>query len=58
METVNQTNMYSFGKIHLRIRGIENSPNIGKVFIRIRFDPFFLETRKLKEPKKDNYKFN
>lgn len=48
METVDQTNMYAFGKIHLKINGIDGIQNIGKIFIRIRFNPFFLETRKLK----------
>lgn len=31
-------------------------PNIGKLFFRLRLGPFQVETRRLKQPSKDNYK--
>jgi hypothetical protein len=40
MEVINETNRYSFGKIRIRIKSLENCPNIGKIFIRIKLGPF------------------
>jgi hypothetical protein len=58
MEIINETNRYAFGKVHLRIKQIYDVPNIGKLFIRIRLGPFFLETRRIKAPTNNKYKFN
>ena len=52
------TNRYAFGKIHVRIKGLSNTPNIGKLFFRIRMGPFILETRRMKGPANDRYKIN
>jgi hypothetical protein len=54
MDKPDQTNRYSFGKVHLRVNGIDNIPNIGKLFFRVRLGPFFIETRRLKGPTKNN----
>ncbi len=35
-----QTNRYSFGKVHVRIKGLLSMPNIGKLFCRLRIGPF------------------
>lgn len=53
-----QTNRYSFGKVYVRIRGLDHMPNIGKLFFRVKLGPFSLESRRLKIPTKDRYKVN
>ena len=58
MEPINETNRYSFGKIRIRIKSLDVCPNIGKLFVRIRLGPFFQETRRVKGPLKNKYKFN
>ena len=59
MDKPDQTNRYAFGKVHVRITGIDNIPNIGKLFFKIRLGPFFIESRRLKGPTKENkYKVN
>jgi hypothetical protein len=52
----NQTNRYSFGKLQIKIHGLYNVANIGKLFFRLKMGPFILETRKIKMPDKDKYK--
>jgi hypothetical protein len=53
-----QTNRYPFGKLYLRIKGLDHTPNCGKIFFRVKLGPFSLETKRLKEPTKDRYKIN
>ena len=48
MEEVDMSNRYSFGKIFLRINGLEDYVNFGQVFIRIKLNPYILESRKIK----------
>lgn len=40
MEIINETNRYSFGKIRIRVKSLEQCPNIGKLFVRIKLGPF------------------
>jgi len=56
MSLPDQTNRYSFGKLHLHVKGLEHVPNLGKLFFRVKLGPFSLETRRLKGPTKDRYK--
>ena len=58
MDIINETNRYSFGKLRIKINQLDNCPNIGKIFIRIKLGPFFIETRRIKGPIKNKYKFN
>lgn len=58
MSLVNETNRYSFGKVHLKINGIDNITNMGNLFVRIRADPFILETRRIKGNPNKKYQFN
>lgn len=53
-----QTNRYSFGKVYVRIKGLDKMPNIGKLFYRVKLGPFSLESRRLKQPVDYKYKVN
>ena len=53
-----QTNRYSFGKVHVSVKGLDHVPNIGKLFMRLKLGPFQLDTRRMKEPNKNRYKVN
>lgn len=48
MHTVNESNRYSFGKIHLKVNGIDNINNYGNIFVRILANPFVFETKSVK----------
>lgn len=43
-----QTNRYSFGKLYVRVKGLDHTPNIGKLFFRVKLGPFSLESRRMK----------
>jgi hypothetical protein len=43
-----QTNRYSFGKLYVRIKGLDHTPNIGKLFFRVKLGPFALESKRMK----------
>ena len=58
MDTINETNRYAFGKVLLRIKQIFDTPNLGKIFCRVRIGPFFVETKRVKAPHNDKYKIN
>jgi hypothetical protein len=58
MEVINETNRYAFGKILIRIKQIAATPNLGKIFIRLKCGPFIVETKRLKAPVNNKYKFN
>ena len=48
MHAVDDSNRYSFGKIHLKINGIDNINNFGNLFVRILVNPFVFETKTVK----------
>lgn len=47
MEEVEMSNRYSFGKIYLRINFFEDYINFGNIFIRIKLNPYILESKKI-----------
>ena len=58
MRPTDQTNRYAFGKVYVRVRGLDHTPNIGKLFFRVKLGAFSLESRRLKAPTNDRYKVN
>jgi hypothetical protein len=39
-KSADQTNRYSFGKLHVKVKGLYFVPNVGKLFFRLRMGPF------------------
>jgi hypothetical protein len=48
MNNVNETNRYSFGKVHLKINCIDYLPSLGNIFVKVIFHPYFIESKKAK----------
>lgn len=57
MNNVNETNRYSFGKVHLRISFIDYLPNLGNLFVKVIFPPYFIESKKAKMQSNKKYIF-
>lgn len=55
MSTVNETNRYSFGKIHIRLNTLSFFPTQGSIFIKISLPPFSIESKRVRgmEPDKE-----
>ena len=53
-----QTNRYSFGKLYIRIKGLDKTPNIGKLFFRVKLGPFAMESKRIKQAIENQYKVN
>lgn len=55
ISNLNDTNLYSFGKVRIRLIGIKNIACSNTLHIRIRSEPFVLLSRKILPSKLENY---